>query len=155
MKKIDYATYKKPSDYIKFDQGNNLIRVISSGGIGMFHAIRSTSGYAPLGFCTEDGNCPHCEKNDPKRVWRWIVWDVKRNEVKMLDAGPMIGNAICELAHNLKKDPQEFDLIINRVGEKLRTKYRVSKASTTTEITEEKLKELKPMKRYLIKKYFG
>jgi len=124
MKKIEYKGYKKPSDYAKFNVGNNRIRVVSSGAMGFSHGMKTARGWIPLGLCSGD-NCEHCNKgNDAKRFWRWIVYDFDTKDVKILDAGVMIGNAICELA-SLEGDPQEYDLIINRVGEKLKTKYSV------------------------------
>lgn len=151
MKKINYNGYKKPTDYMKFEAGDTKMKIISSGIIGMHHAIRARN-YVPLGMCMAyKGECEHCDKgNEPKRVWRWIVVDVEADEVKMLEAGPMLGNEICELADR-EGDPQEYDIIVHRTGELLKTKYTAKKADTVTEES----KGWVPTKRYLIKKYFG
>lgn len=154
MKKIEYKNYKKPSDFIKFEQGDNKIRIISDGLLARFHGTRMRGAYVPLGLCTEDGNCQHCKGgNEPKRVWRWIALDYANKEVKLLDAGPMIGNQICDLAA-LSGDPQEYDLLINRQGQKLTTKYEVKKAPESLVLKPEAIERMRPMKTFLIKKYF-
>jgi len=151
MQKINYDNYKKPTDFIKFEQGDNKIRILSDGLLARFHGTRMGGRYVPLGLCTENGDCPHCRgNNEPKRVWRWVAFDYQNKEVKLLDAGPMIGNQICMLGG----DPQEYDIIVNKVGEKLKTKYETRKAPESVAITEEKMNRLKPMVNFLIKKYF-
>jgi len=155
MKKIDYTNYQKPSDFMKFSAGDNKIRIISDGLLARFHGTRMRGKYVPLGLCTEDGSCPHCKGgNEPKRVWRWIALDYTNKEVKLLDAGPMIGNQICEKAAELGQDPQEFDLIINKQGQGLKTQYEVKVAPDGVAIKPEHLDRMKPMRNFLIKKYF-
>ena len=151
MQKIDYINYKKPTDYIKFSQGDNRIRIITSGAVGYSHGIRTARGYKPLGLCRGD-DCPHCKKGvEAKRTWRWIAYDFTDEDVKLLDAGVQVGNGICELAAKLQDDPQNFDIIIHKTGEKRDANYLVTKAK------DEKLmskKDLSAKKRYLISKYF-
>ena len=151
MKKIDYLNYKRPSDYMKFEQGDNRVRVVSSGAMGYSHGLKTARAWVPLGICTGEG-CEHCEKgNEAKRFWRWIVYDFNEDDLKMLDAGPVIGNGICELAAKLKADPQDYDIIVNRVGEKRNTKYSVSRAKDSKPMTN---KDIASKKKYLIAKYF-
>lgn len=151
MEKINYKGYKRPSDYVCFEIGENRIRVISSGAMGLQHGLRTANRWVNLGLCTGD-NCEHCAKgNLAKRFWRWIVYDYADAGVKMLDAGPMIGNQICELADKLNDDPQNYDLIIVRKGLGLKTKYETRKAPENKEPEKEGIKS---KKRYLINKYF-
>lgn len=153
MKEIDYGTYKKPSDYMKFEQGDNRIRVISKGYIGLQHGLRATKGWVNLGFCTEDDSCIHCKKgNEAKRFWKWVVVDREENQVKLLDAGVMIGDGICQLAIK-EGDPTKYDIIVNRTGEKLKTKYTVKKADKSLPITKSDISKWQGMKRFIINKY--
>lgn len=155
MKKISYKNYKKPSDFLKFEPGDNKIRIISDGLLARFHGMRARGRYVPLGLCTEDGDCQHCKGgNEPKRVWRWIALDYANKEVKLLDAGPMIGNQICEKAAERDQDPQEYDLIINKQGQGLKTQYTVEVAKDSLDLKPEHLERMKPMRNFLIKKYF-
>lgn len=158
MKEIDYTTYKKPSDYIKFDEGSTPIRIISKGFIGLQHGLRSARGWVNLGLCTEDDTCPHCKQgNEAKRFWKWVVVDRKENQVKLLDAGIMLGDAICQLIMKEDKDGggKKFDIIVNRVGEKLKTQYKVRKATNSLPITKADISKWQGMKRYIVNKYIG
>ena len=157
MREIDYKTYKKPSDYAKFEQGDNIIRVISKGYLGLQHGLRGTRGWVNLGLCTEDDTCEHCKKgNQAKRFWKWVVVDRKENEVKLLDAGIMIGDAICQMSNPEKDgDPTKYDIVINRVGEKLKTQYTVKRSRADIPITKADISRWQGMKRYIVNKYLG
>jgi hypothetical protein len=151
MKKINYQNYKRPSDFMKFEQGENRIRVVSEGVIAMQHGLKTANRYVNLGFCTEKPDCPHCKKgNEPKRVWKWIVFDYANRDVKLLDAGPMLGNQLCEFGD----DPQKFDVIVTRSGTGLDTKYKVTKAVKSESFTDDILVSIKNKKARLIDKYF-
>jgi len=154
MHKIDYTNYKKPTDFTHFEQGDTILRIISSGGMVKKHGMKTASGYIPLGDCTETPDCEQCLKgNEPKLKWIWIAYIRKTKEVKILDVGAMIGDAICKMAQEHKKDPQEFDVVINRAGLGLRTKYKVSYLEGT-KLTEDEIKQTTHPKQFLIKKYF-
>jgi len=155
MKKIDYNTYTKPTDFARFPLGDSVIRILSSGGMVKKHGMRTGTGYVPLGDCTEEADCEYCLKgNEPKQKWTWICLMRATKEVKILDVGPMLGDAICQIAQARKQDPQEFDLIINKAGSGLKTKYTV-RPGEIKPLTEQEQKEIKAMKLFLIKKYFG
>src|SRR6185312_1680175 len=113
MKKIDYTTYTKPSDFTRFLQGDTMVRIISNGVLVKKHGMKTATGYIPLGDCTERADCDQCLKgNEPKQKWTWICLVRGTNEVKILDVGAMVGDAICKIAQARKQDPQEYDLII-------------------------------------------
>ena len=155
MREIDYKTYKKPSDYIKFEEGDTPIRIISKGFIGLQHGLRGARGWVNLGFCTEDDTCEHCKKgNEAKRFWKWVVVDRKDNEVRLLDAGVMLGDGICQIAIK-EGDPTKYDLIVNRVGQKLKTKYIVKKSVANIPITKDDISKWQGMKRFIVNKYMG
>ena len=117
MKKIDYKTYQKPSDFAHFNAGETVVRIVSSGGLVKKHGMRTTRGYVPMGDCTETPDCKQClAGNEPKLKWIWICFVRATKEVKILEVGPMLGDKICKLAQTRKQDPQEFDLVIKRTG---------------------------------------
>lgn len=154
MKKIDYQTYKKPTDFARFEQGDTTIRIISSGGMVKKHGMRTAKGYVPMGDCTETPECEQCLKgNEAKLKWIWICMVRPDNAVRILDVGPMVGDAICKIAKEKKMDPQEFDTIIHRVGVGLKTKYDVKLGEVKT-LTEDEAKQTRNAKLFLIKKYF-
>lgn len=152
MKAINYQNYIKPSDFLVFPEGESKIRIVSNGGIGKKHGMKTATGFIPLGECTETESCEFCMKgNEPKMKWMWIVYSYSQDDVKLLDTGPMVGDAICKIAQKRNQDPQEYDLIIKRVGQGRSSKYSVSmgdiKAFTVTSL-------IKSKKQFLINKYF-
>lgn len=154
LKKIDYSTYEKPTDFAKFKQGDNILRIISSGGMVRKHGMRTAAGFVPLGDCTETADCKFClQGNEAKNKWMWIGFIRPNLEPKILDVGPMLGDAICKLAKEHNKDPMEFDIVVNKVGEKLKTKYKASFGEVVP-LTPEELEKVKAGKLRLIKKYF-
>lgn len=154
MQKINYAEYQKPSDYMKFEQGDNRIRIISEGFMGLQHGLRTARGWVNLGECTGK-DCEHCLKgNVPKRFWKWIVADRSIEEVRLLDAGIMIGDQICNIAKGLQGQLKR-DLIVNRVGNDRQTKYTVKLAPDDKPITPENIERWKAAKTYIQVKYLG
>jgi len=155
MEKINYTEYKKPSDYLKFEQGENIVRVLSGGGMYLKHSLKTGKTFIPLGECEGDG-CKHCAKgNVPKQTWIWIGINRTTKKIGIMETGAMIGNAVCEIAKQEGKDPQEFDLSITKSGLGLKTKYDVWKNSKSTDLTPEEEKIVKQNKQYLISKRFG
>jgi len=152
MKTISYENYKKPSDFMSFLEGDNKIRIVSSGVIGFQHGMRTANRFVNLGVCPEDDSCENCRKGyEPKRVWKWIILDYADNRIKILDAGPMLGNQICEMA-SVAGDPQTYDILITRVGQKLKTEYTALKGDSS-ELPEEVKKNLEFSKKRLVNKY--
>lgn len=152
MKRIDYQNYKKPSDFMSFVEGENKIRIVSTGVIGFQHVMKTANRFINLGLCSEDETCENCRKGyEPKRVWKWIVLDYSDMKIKILDAGPMLGNQICEMA-SISGDPQEYDILVKRVGQKLKTEYTALKGESK-ELPEEIKKTLEFSKKRLVNKY--
>lgn len=155
MQKINYAEYQKPSDYMKFDQGDNRIRIISEGFMGLQHGLRTARGWVNLGECTGK-DCEHCLKsNVPKRFWKWIVVDRLNEEVRLLDAGIMIGDQICNIAKKLEGQITKHDLIVNRIGNDRQTKYTVRQAPESQPISQDNIERWKAAKTYIQVKYLG
>lgn len=154
MKKITYENYKKPSDFMGLSQGENRIRIVSSGVFGYQHGMKTARGWVNLGVCPEDDTCENCKKgHEPKKVWKWLVFDYSDQRTKLIDAGPMIGNQVCDIASK-HGDPQEYDILIKRVGEGLKTEYTCEKAKDNKEIPEELKKNIDFNKKRLVNKYF-
>lgn len=152
MKKIDYETYKTPSDYMKFDQGETIIRIVSTGGLSRKHGLKTKSRWVQLGECTGAG-CEHCAKgNLPKLSWIWLVLDRTNKEVKIMDVGKMIGDSIAHMGKQYG-DPRNFDVRVKRSGTGLKTSYQVFKGEES-ELSEEESAIVAEYKPYLVKKYF-
>lgn len=154
MKKIDLKNYKKPSDYLSFSQGKNQIRLVTTLVFAKIHGSRMRGRYMNLGVCTEDGNCQLCAQgNEAKQKWRGLAIDRSINEVRLLDAGPVIGNQICEKLSERGLDFTDCELIITKTGEGLKTQYDVQ-IGEKKPLTVEEQEGIKSVKAFLINKYF-
>jgi hypothetical protein len=154
MNKIDYATYKKPSDFIRFNAGTTKLVIISNGYLQKKHGMKTATGYIPLPDCTETPDCPQCLKgNEPKQKWVWIVFIPAEKKVGILDAGAMIGDAICKQAQSGEYDPLMREVTIVKEGTGLRTKYETTVGNIIT-LSPKDEAFIEPSKRFLVTKYF-
>lgn len=154
MKRIDYKTYTKPSDFVRFLAGETKLVIVSGGGMVKKHGMKTAKGYIPLGDCTETPECEFCLKgNEPKLKWVWIVFNQKDRQVKVLDVGPMIGDAICKEAQEKGIDPNGYEVIINRSGTGRSTSY-ITNLGVKVTLTPTDLAFIEPAKKFLVKKYF-
>ncbi len=153
MKQIDYETYKKPSDFIRFNEGDTRLVIISNGYLQKKHGMKTANGYIPLPDCTELPDCPQCLKgNEPKQKWVWLAYVPAEKKVGILDAGAMIGDSICKQAQKMGGALLK-EVKINRVGEMLKTKY-VATLGAKVELTKDELDFIEPFKKFLVNKYF-
>lgn len=152
MKVIDYQKYEKPSDFVKFHEGKNIIQIVSKGILVKRHGMKTAQRYIPLGVCTEDDTCQFCKDgNEPKLKWSWLVYLPETNQIRLLDAGVMIGDQICQLAKS--SDPQTYEIIITRTGAGRQTKYQVAKGGAAN-LTPQIRGMIEPTKEFLFNKYF-
>lgn len=155
LHKINYASYKTPSDFVKFGQGDNKVIIVSGGGMTKKHGMKTARGYIPMGDCTEQPDCPQCLKgNEPKTKWVWIAYLPTEHQVKLLDVGKTIGDSICKIAQEKKlEDLTGYEFNIVREGTMLNTKYEVLFISKAT-LSDDETKFIAPFKTFLVKKYF-
>lgn len=153
FKAINYQNYITPSDYVKFEEGNTTIRIISNGGTCRMHGMKTSRGYVNMGICSENDSCENCRKGyEAKTRWIWVVYLPDFDTVRIMEVGKKVGDNICKIAKK-NGDPQEYDLVINRTGEMLKTDYSVSPGKKTP-LSDELLTKIKPFKELLIKKHF-
>lgn len=149
MKKIDLKTYTKPTDFVRFPEGDTKVILVSEGGIFKKHGMKTATSYVPLGTCTEKPDCEWCLKgNEPKIKWMWVAY--VGGEVKVLDVGPMVGDGICTQAQ--ENNLTEFTgsiFLISKKGTQRNTKYTVRYVGQNSE----KL-DTENAKKLMVKKYF-
>lgn len=130
MRKIEYRTYKRPSNFVKLEQGDNRVKVVSEGYIGFEHVTVIDKKFIPLGPCTQSSKCEFCKKkNEPRLRYKWVVYLPETQEIKILAVGVEIGDEICQIASLLNKIT--FEVIINKVGSGKQSKYSVKKVEST------------------------
>ena len=156
MHKINYASYKTPSDFVRFEQGDNKVIIISGGGMVKKHGMMTARGYVPMGDCTEKPDCPQCLKgNEAKLKWIWIAYLPTDKQVRVLDVGKSIGDAICKIAQEKGlEDLTGYQFNIIRTGINKETKYQVVFVSKVN-LSDEEVAFIEPYKKFLINKYFS
>jgi hypothetical protein len=156
IKSIDLKTYIKPSDYIKFSQGDTTLTIVSKGGgMAKIHSMKTSKGFINLGICTEDSTCEHCKKGyEAKLKWIWVVYWKEKKAVRLLEAGTQIGDGICQVTQ--KGGLEDFtsnDYIITATGEGFGSRKYSVRLGGKVSLTPEDEAIIGPAKDYLIKKH--
>ncbi len=151
-KKIDYKTYKAPSDFISFSEGETVIRILSDGYLVKKHEYRTGTVFRSM-RCKEKKDCELCIKGyEPKNKWIWIVLDRTNKRCGILETGKMLGNQISFIGKKLG-NPQEYDIIIRANGKNLERNYVTSKKPTSEELKPEEKEVISKSLSYLFNKY--
>lgn len=132
--KIDYGSYEKPSDFIKFNQGDTRIRVVSDGYLLRRHQFKHGGRFITIP-CVGRG-CSNCEKAGPPVLrYAWVVLNRETEQVRVLEAGVTVGEALISIGK--EKDLRTVDLIITRKGHDKGTKYKIREAEESEPISDE------------------
>lgn len=149
-KKINYQKYEKPSEFLRLRQGDNIIRILSDGFIVKKHEFR-TNGKFVSAECQGQG-CTMCASgNDYKNKFGWIVLDREMREVKYMQVGITVGDAIAKIGRN--QDLTKIDVIITRKGTGKSTSYQVSAKQDSKELVDSEKKIVREAYPYLTRKY--
>lgn len=122
--------YVKPasaSRYYKFQSGNNNFRILSPAITGWIDWTETSDGTRKP-VRTKDKPEQSIDPSKPaKHFWSFVIWDYQEKNIKIMEiTQATIQDAIFAL-HNSEDwgSPTEYDLCVNRVGEKMETKYSV------------------------------
>jgi hypothetical protein len=126
-----YSVPKQGGNYFKFKDGSNRFRVLASPVIGYMYwnrenkpvRIRKQPAGLPLDIReNEDGTFDRV-----KHFWAVPVWNYAESAVQILEiTQATIQAAITDLVSSEEwGNPREFDITVNRKGEKLNTEYTV------------------------------
>lgn len=120
--------YKIPttSNYMKFLEGDNTFRVMSSAIIGYEYfntenkPVRSREPFDETPDIKKDGSVKH--------FWAFIVWNYEAKRIQILELTQKgIMGTMQEYVKNEKWGaPTEYDFIVNRKGSGLETEYKVT-----------------------------
>jgi len=123
-----YVPPKSNSGYMRFEEGENRFRVMSSAIVGYeFWTTENKPVRSKTPFQSTPNGKVQNGKVSIKHFWAFVVYSVKEKKIMILEITQNgIQNAIFELTKN--KDwgaPQNYDIIVNRAGDGLETKYNV------------------------------
>lgn len=123
------ADYKIPetSNYLKFKDGDNRFRVLSSAIIGWQYWNKDNK---PVRRKEDWNTVPDDIANDSeiRHFWAFPVWNYNDSRVQILE---ITQKGIMKFIRNLTKnvawgDPKGYDIVINRTGSGLGTEYSYS-----------------------------
>ncbi len=158
MKPINYQTYKKPSDYVKLEDGHNRIKILTQGVTCYEHSLVMNKKFIPMGICSENTDCEQCKKgNLPKLKYKWIVYVIGTKETQLLSVGPEAGDQICQIGLDAQEKPEAgniFEINISRSFSGGRYRYQVSRVQSNT-VDLETAKIIKQRRDYLALKYLN
>lgn len=122
----DYKIPKSPSGYMRFEEGLNRIRVLSSAIVGYEYFTQDNK---PVRSRTPFEEMPTDIKKDGKikPFWAFVVWNYNLKMVQILElTQKTIMTGIKSLVDNPKwGDPKQYDIAITKIGEGLDTEYSV------------------------------
>lgn len=124
------ATYEKPATqgkYFKLQAGDNKIRILSKPILGWLDWTEGADGSRKPVRTMEKPERSIDPKKPVKHFWAFVIWDYKEKSLKVMEiTQATIQDAIYTL-HNSEDwgDPTQFDININKTGEKMETKYAV------------------------------
>lgn len=143
----DYEAPKTQSNYLKFEQGKNKFRIVSSAIVGY---VYWTSDKKPVRMKEFPENTPEDIRDDSKikHFWAFTVIDRTDGRIKVCELTQVsIMNAIRACVENDDwGDPKQYDITVTRTGEGMDTEYHVQ-PSPHKKLTNEELAliELNPV----------
>ena len=146
----EYEVPQSVGNYMKFEDGDNVLRILSSPILGYEYWIDTAdSKRQPIRKRMTEAlvlkDIPEPDK--VKHFWAMVVWNYDAKKIQILEiTQKSIQKVLRSLAKNAKwGSPKEYDIVVNKVGEKLETKYTVTPdpKSTLTDEIEKAFKETK------------
>ena len=129
----DYKVPAGTNNYMKFEQGENVFRVLSDAVTGWewwTTEMREGKEYRKPNRVSEEGAVPveeYDEEQPPKHFWAFVVWNYADKRVQILEiTQKTIQKAMRALS--LSKgwgDPKGFDISVTKTGDKLETNYTI------------------------------
>lgn len=133
----NYEAPKKQGNYLKFQEGQNKFRIVSSAITGYEYWNKENK---PVRLKTSPKETPRDIRDDSqiKHFWAFAVIDRWDNRIKVCElTQSSIMGAIKALVDNEDwGDPKGYDITVTRTGQKLETEYTVQ-PSPHKELSEE------------------
>jgi hypothetical protein len=126
----DYKVPASGGNYMKFQDGENTFRILSSAIVGWQYwnkdskPVRSKTKWAEV---PQDIKVEKDGKVSIKHFWAFPVWNYEAKAVQILEVTQQtVMNGIKALVDNKKwGDPKGFDITVTRTGEGFDTEYSV------------------------------
>lgn len=124
--------YKVPESagkYMKFEQGENTFRVLGSAITGWEHWVDEGDKRKPVRTREDDGIDVSLlgDPDEVKHFWAFPVWNYAAKAVQVLEITQRgIQKKLATLARSKWGDPTNYDIVVTKTGEKLKTEYEAN-----------------------------
>ena len=130
--KKGYEPSKTPSNYFRYEDGENTIRILSSAITGFEYfnrdnkPVRSKDGFEDTPSDIKDGG-------KVKEFWAFVIWNYKEEKMQIMEiTQKTIMAQVLALINNPKwGDVKSFDITINKSGKSLETQYSIMPSPKT------------------------
>ena len=128
----NYTIPDSQSNYMKFEQGENRFRIMSSPIMGYEWWIEIDGQRKPKRVTMEEQIHPDDLNGEvPKHFWAMVVFDRRDSKIKILEiTQKSIQRTLKGLANDDDwgdpKGSKGYDIVVTREGEKFETKYQVT-----------------------------
>jgi hypothetical protein len=144
--KDNYKMKPSTSNYFRFEDGDNTIRILSSAIVGFEYFNKDNK---PVRSEIEFEEVPEDIKENGKikEFWAFVVWNYNLGKIQIMElTQKSIMNQIMALINNPKwGDVKSFDITISKKGKSLETEYNTVPNPKTDleEVVKEKYKNTK------------
>jgi len=125
----DYEVPKKAGKYMRFQKGENRIRILAPPLLGYVAWKTQDGKTSPLRRTLNEFHPDEFDKKTgtPKHFWAMPVWDYTTERVKVLEmTQSTIQSVIKDLAGNKKwGTPTSYDIVITAIGDGMEREYSV------------------------------
>lgn len=124
----EYKVPEKPSPYMKFHQGENRFRILSSAIVGYEGWTQAQGGKPIRKHVDEAFSTTEVDPDTIKHFWAFFVWNYELKKVQVLElTQTSLMKPIASLTKNKAwGDPTKYTLVVDKSGEKLETEYVVN-----------------------------
>ena len=153
-----YEPPKSNTNYMRFEEGENRFRVLSSAIVGYEYWTTDNKPVRSREFPTQTPNIK-TDKEGKTRInhfWAFVVWNYRDEKVQILELTQRgIQKSITNLVNNTDwGDPKNYDIVVTRQGLDLNTEYDVAPIPHKP-VPEEAVKEYEGMTINLEQLYVG
>lgn len=128
-----YEVPKSSGNYMKFVEGKNKFRILSSAIVGYEWWVEQNGTRTPKRVKTWDEAVE--QGIDPlKPFWAFVVWNYNESKVQILELTQKgLMNSIKALVDDEEwGDPKQYDLTVTRTGKDKETKYALTPSPAKT-----------------------
>lgn len=126
----NYEVPQKSGNYMKFQDGENKFRILTSAIVGWEGWLDTTEGgRKPIRHrMNEPFNTEEIEPETIKHFWAFVVWNYKEEKVQILE---ITQKGIQKSLSALEKSKDwgsllDYDILVSKSGQKLETEYSVN-----------------------------